>query len=281
MTFGRKKGIPLEEQDVHGTAYEACADKMIRASRRFSSRATSKITVKGRDGVALVGRYLAGTNGKAVLFAHGYCSTPMNNFSLQAERLAEQGYALLLPDERAHGESGGRYTELGLEEQYDLLAWLEWLSGQEGIVSIAVYGMSMGCAAAAYASDKIANPKVKALVLDSGFISPYDEMASDCRKRHLPPAILLPWVVLCGKVFLKKDIRIPVTDSLKNTKLPALFIHGSADSNVSPEQGLRNFEACASAKDRLLIEGADHTLAYAVGGEKTAERLDRFLRENL
>ena len=54
---------------------------------------------------------------------------------------------------------------------------------------------------------------------------------------------------LLGKLDFHEDIYERVSDSLRHTDIPVLFLHGEADLTVDISQGLENYNACASEKD--------------------------------
>jgi fermentation-respiration switch protein FrsA (DUF1100 family) len=54
-----------------------------------------------------------------------------------------QGYAVLLPDSRAHGASEGRFVTYGLLEKYDVLAWASWMK-RAGCANLYGLGESLG-----------------------------------------------------------------------------------------------------------------------------------------
>ena len=44
-----------------------------------------------------------------------------------APMFLNEGYAVLAPNSRAHGASGGRFVTFGLLEKYDAIAWSAWM----------------------------------------------------------------------------------------------------------------------------------------------------------
>ena len=66
---------------------------------------------------------------------------------------------------------------------------------------------------------------------------------------------------------------------MKNCKIPVIFYHGDADSFVPCEMSVRNYEACASRKMLVTVEGADHGLAYPTDKEKYLTTLAEFFPE--
>src|SRR5262249_2075706 len=57
--------------------------------------------------------------------------------------LRERDYAVLAPDMRAHGESGGDMVTYGILEKYDALAWAHWIR-ERGCARIYAMGESLG-----------------------------------------------------------------------------------------------------------------------------------------
>jgi len=66
-----------------------------------------------------------------------------------AEAFADAGYLAVVPDLRAHGSSGGRYTSMGFREKWDMVALLDYLESQgcDG-ARTGVRGGSLGAAVA-------------------------------------------------------------------------------------------------------------------------------------
>jgi uncharacterized protein len=107
------------------------------------------VAITTRDGVTLAADYLPATDGvqgPAVLLLHGFGAHRRKPAYVRlAERLAEST-AVLVPDLRGHGQSGGRST-LGDREVHDVRAGVAWLR-RAGHPWVAVVGASMGATAA-------------------------------------------------------------------------------------------------------------------------------------
>jgi len=56
-----------------------------------------------------------------------------------------EGYAVLVPDIRGHGRSGGDLVTYGVREKYDALDWAHWMR-REGCVTLYGLGESLGAA---------------------------------------------------------------------------------------------------------------------------------------
>ena len=279
FAFGRKEcSIPLSESgDLRGTRYEPYQTELIAADTYLRSHPMERVSVTAKDGVKLRGFYLNQHSNKTMIFVHGYRGEPISNFCMQAKHYCELGWNLLFIIQRAHGDSGGSFLGLGVLERHDIPVWIDFAAQQQCVESIVLSGSSMGSTSIAYASDTITEKKVKALVLDCGFISPRIQLEHDARIRRLPYFLILPVMRVYGRLRIREDIYLRTTDALKNCHIPTVFLHGTGDKTVCFEQGLENYEACAAPKLWIPVEGAQHILAYTVGGKDAEIKAERFL----
>ncbi len=275
--FTRMHGTPVDEFRAEGTQFEPFMDAIREGRDYIMSQNTKEVSIKSGDGVTLGGLYADMGMPKTAIFCHGYRSSYMMNFAVQGKAFAEAGYNLLFIYERAHDGSEGDHSTLGILEGEDILLWADFAAALPGTERIVIYGMSMGGAATAMVSDRLDGSKVRALVIDCGFTSAYAQLDWDCRKRHLPRTLMMPLISALARSFLKIDISRPASDALKKTKIPAFFIHGTEDTTVPYEQGLENYNACASVKEMFTAEGAAHTVGYLSGGEEVKRSLFNFL----
>lgn len=63
-----------------------------------------------------------------------------------AELLLAHGFAVLVPDARAHGASGGDLATYGLLESDDIHEWFDWLEQHEHPDCVFGFAESMGAA---------------------------------------------------------------------------------------------------------------------------------------
>ena len=68
--------------------------------------------------------------------------------------------------------------------------------------------------------------------------------------------------------------------SVKNTKVPMLFIHGAEDKLVPPFMVQKLYDACGSEyKDILVVPGADHAQSYMVAKQQFEAKLDALIEK--
>ena len=266
--FGKKSDKPLEGRDISKT-YFAPYEKMMREAvdRVEKNNELKRVKTTAYDGLDLYADYIDQGSDKTVAFFHGYSASPLVNFGVHTEYFLKQGYNVLLVFQRAHGVSGGEYCALGVLEWRDVLSWVEYLDKMP-CKNVVLYGISMGTTTIAYASEHIKSDKVKVLVLDCGYLSPYMQIFRDCERRHLPGRLLLPIINGMFRRRLGEDLRKNTVDSLKNNKIPSLFLHGKTDETVPYNDSQVNYDACAGEKKLLLPDGLHHTLSFFTGSDE-------------
>lgn len=241
----------------------------------FSKLPLETVSVISDDGLRLHGQWFNRKSRRLIVLVHGYRTRPETNFALQIRDFIALGYDLLIVDQRAHGKSEGRFCGMGHLEWRDVLKWIDWAPYEK----VAVYGMSMGCAAVGHTSGRIQSPKVRALIMDCGFSNFYDELNYKCDLWKAPKKGLARTENWLAHRILKVDLKENTQASLSKCTIPVFFLHGSADDEVPAEEMHRQYAACASEKECLEVIGAPHALAYAYGGEEARQKIAGFLNE--
>lgn len=276
--FYRKNPVPFEQynqEKFKNHYYIPYLGRLAEVRQQLQAHAFVPVWVTNREGLRLYGEfYDQGSDRTAVLF-HGIAAEMYTNLSGQALLLYQNGFNVLLTCQRAHGKSEGRWTAIGQRERDDVLCWTRFAE-QQSAREILLYGVSMGAAAVAYASDSLQGTRVRGMVIDSGFYSVYEQMRRDAYKNHIPK-IMLPAQRVLAMLVLHIDIKRPVTEALARTQTPALFLHGTADETVECRWGEVNFNACAAPKRLVLIDGAPHTLSVLHDPVQTEKALREFV----
>lgn len=277
--FGSR--MPDEYGDIYCSKYHmgVHSEKIERGQDFFRGKERRIIEITTDDSIMLRGDYYDCKSDKTVIFLHGYNSNRYDNMVMQGRLFYDLGFNILFTCQRGHGISGGKASSLGIKEQYDVMEWIKYVSAMSKNKEILIYGMSMGAVAVCYASDKIKDKSVKAIISDCGFISPYRQLLYDCKLRHLPGKLLVPWERLIARIFVGYDIKVPTTDSLRKTKIPILFIHGTEDRTVPVMCCREAYLMCSSEKEILCVENADHTMAFADGGRYIENKVTDYVKK--
>ncbi len=219
---------------------------------------------------------------KAVICFHGYTGEGLSNHVAIADYFLKRGYAMLMPDARAHGESEGDYIGFGCLDRQDALGWINWLIQEMGQdVEIMLHGTSMGGATVLMTSGLELPANVKGIVSDCGFTSPKEVFTYVLNHMyHLPafPAIQGADLLnrkLAGYGMAECNAKYEV----QKAKVPILFIHGSADTFVPCSMCHEIYDNCRSPKRKLIIEGAAHAESYYKDMETYEKALTEFAEE--
>ena len=187
------------------------------------------VSFKTADGLTLRGWYIPSAKGtqKTLILLHGYPADKGN--ILPALAFLHEDFNLLLFDFRYLGRSEGSYSTAGAKEVEDLLAAIQFLKSR-GVKEVGVWGFSMGGAVTLMAIEKA--PEIRAVISESSYAS-----LADMTFELLPiPLLNYPIAYLVGvwaKLFLGIDVRdASPADRIRNTKIPILLIHSSADAVI-------------------------------------------------
>jgi pimeloyl-ACP methyl ester carboxylesterase len=130
-----------------------------------------KVRYPSEDGVDLVAWYLPaqvaqGSEHWGVILTHGGGDNKSTYLDL-AELLRQQGFDVMLPDLRGHGESARSPNglTLGITEGRDVAAAANFLVTAKGVTHIAAHGVSMGGVSAVMAASL--DPRIGPLILES------------------------------------------------------------------------------------------------------------------
>ena len=236
-----------------------------------------QIAIRSRDGYVLRARWYPAEGAKrTVLLAHGWHSRWNLDFSASSPFLHDHNCNLLLIDQRCHGESGGDLISYGIEERYDVLAWLDWLEATHPGTPIYLCGISMGAATVLMTAELPVAHRVTGIIADCGYSTP-DEIVSLTLKKTLGK-LTSPTMAavnlnckLRGGFTLKKAS--PIEAMARNTDIPCIFFHGDADDFVPVRMSLENYYACRAPKELYVVHGAGHGLSFVVDPEGYQRRI--------
>ena len=251
-------------------------------SARFNSLPFEEVTVTSFDGLKLYGSLLKGNPEEVVICIHGYRSSSASDFCDRLEIYLKRGSTILFVDNRAHGRSAGRYIGFSELDKHDVGKWVELINKMYERPRIYLHGVSMGAATAVHCAD-MKYENVCGIIEDCGFDTILDLSKVLCQEvYHLPffPVgyISWGWSMLLAKISYNASIG---EECVRKTDIPMLFIHGKEDHYIPYQMTVKMYEACASEKELLLVEGAGHGAAYMLEPEKYTEAVNRLLDKKI
>lgn len=104
------------------------------------------LEIVSHDQIRLKGIYYPGDkkSNVTVICIHGYTSHAEREWAFPGLFYLSLGYNVLIPYQRAHGLSGGKYISLGALERVDMLGWVDKINELNPDGSIIIHGLSMG-----------------------------------------------------------------------------------------------------------------------------------------
>jgi fermentation-respiration switch protein FrsA (DUF1100 family) len=216
-------------------------------------------------------------NGSCVVVLHGIADSRASSAGF-APMFLNQGYAVLLPDSRAHGASEGRFVTYGLLEKYDVIAWASWMR-KSGCRN--VYGLGESLGASVLIQAAAVQPAFTAIVAEC----PYADLRETAEYRvrqmlPMPALVAVPaakMAITSGMLYANwvhglNFQQVSPLRSIAHASSPILLIHGLKDSRTPPS----NSEKLASASPRnplWLVPNALHTGAAAAEPDEFRRRV--------
>lgn len=237
--------------------YPAGREKPIIHAERENAIETVKITT--HDGLELEGWFYnspsSGNDGQrmAAVVYHGNAGNIGNRFHI-LDTFKDCGMDVLLTSYRGYGGNPGKPSE---EDIYsDAKAFLKFLINNKNYDAqdIVLYGESLGTGVAI---DVASDFNIAGLVLES----PYKSILDTAKDRYF----FVPFMRYLLNDHFRSDLKI--TD-IKGKKL---FLIGSRDTTVLPEQSLALFNLAEPPKSKHIFEGARHSGLYDYGAKSVIQ----------
>jgi uncharacterized protein len=214
-----------------------------------------------RDGQEIGTWFVAGKDDSpSVLLLHGNGGC-RSSCLFQAEMLAAEHYPILMITQRAHGDSTGDVNDFGYSARYDVIAAVDWLQQRRPGKPIAVFGSSLGSAAAVFASGEL-KERVSGYILEC----PYQDLKTAVRNRtaiYLPP--VADWIAYKG-IDIVAPLVLPDVEKISPLEaatqlpkeVPILIMAGGADRHATPEEARAIFDRVRTHAHLVIFDGATH-----------------------
>lgn len=260
-----------------GGALCASTNHPVPAARNL---AVEEVTFPSLSGTTIHGWLVVpATNRGVVILQHGVGGSRADQQE-RARFLLQAGYAALMFDFQAHGESIGKTITLGYLESRDSQAAVEFVKKRFPGKPVAVIGESLGAAAAALAEPPL---DVQALVLEIMYPTIVDAV-KDRIEMRIGRAGRLISPLLTAQIKLRigcstDDLR-PI-EHVGKIKAPKLFVVGSEDRDTKLSESEEIFARAAEPKIFVTFEGARHEDLHAFDPKRYEQLILKFLGENM
>ena len=283
-------GIVLAEMILHPGRTRPNQAHIVEIFAQYGAQ-LQPVSIHAADGIELRAWYSVPTheNGRAVILLHGIGDN-RGGVAGYGQMFLQDGYRVLMPDSRAHGESGGDLATYGLLESDDIHRWVSWLYDRG---ATCVYGLGESMGAALLLESLRVEPRFCAVVADSGF-STFRSVAYD-REGYFVGAGRFGMERLVGRTIglLPAEVGIryamwryglnllqanPV-DSIRSSNTPILLIHGKDDINILPDHS-RTLALANPQAQLWLVAGVQHCGAAGTMPQEFWSRVLNFFSQH-
>lgn len=217
------------------------------------------IEITSDDNLKLKGVYYPSDKGNnvTIICVHGYTSHAEREWAFPGLFYLSLGYNVLIPYQRAHGLSEGKFISLGALEHKDMLNWVKKVNELNPDDSIIIHGLSMGGGIALDLADK--NMKnVKGIIADAPSVSikkMFENISKEVFKKG-SEKIALHAIERFEKEFGVDVNDFEGVDIVSNSKYPILLSAGSKENLEELFTSIKN----VNPKDTeiIILPGCDH-----------------------
>ena len=241
-------------------------------AKKLAKIPCSRVQTTSYDGLKLSGRYYHKSDDAPLCICfHGYRGSAVFDFSIMGQFLQDEGYNVLLVDQRAHFGSGGHTITYGIRERRDVLSWIKYANERFGSDKpIYLFGISMGATTVVMASGLNLPDNVKMICADCPFSSPRDIIYYVAKRWYKFPNLL--WALIRASALVYGHLIIPrnitAANAVKNTNKPILLIHGEADYFVPKEMSEKIKQSNPDCVELHTFPGAYHGVSYFADPER-------------
>lgn len=241
-----------------------------------------KLSITSHDGLRLEGIYYPAESTEAVtvICVHGYTSHAEREWAFPGLFYHSLGYNVLIPYQRAHGPSEGKYITFGALEHRDMMDWVQLINRRSPDDRIILHGLSMGGGIVLDLADKEMH-NVKCLIADApntGIEGLFRGIAGSVFKKDADQ--------VCRQLFRKfqRLFHADVADfdgikQVSKGRYPLFLTAGSEENLDSLLAQLK--ELNPKETEILILPGCNHGNGMYKQTELFQNALKEFIRKNL
>ena len=239
------------------------------------------LSITSHDGLTLKAIYYPSEGAKeTVIFVHGYTSHAEREWAFPGLFYHTLGYNVLIPYQRAHGISEGKYISFGALEHKDMMQWVEKVNELMPGGSMVIHGLSMGGGIVLDLATKEMQG-VKCLISDAPSESIqlfFRYVTADVYKKDWQK--VLPFVLARFRKEFGVDAEaFERAENIANCRYPLLLSAGELEDREPFFRKLQ--EVCPTDTTVLLLPGCNHGNGLYKQTELYQNSIRQFLAEHM
>ena len=248
-----------------------------------------KIEFKNKENKILRGWFiksLTNNSNKTLVLLHGWHRNRSRIIN-HAKMFVDNGYHVILYDQRSHGESDNGLITFGQGESEDLFSCLAYLKtiNEINLSKLGAVGFSLGSGGLIYAASSTTNKKLfKAIILEGAFANSYDT-----GKYMLQNRFGSFFGYLIGIIFFTLGTKIMSLGKFKHSlpykriglisTTPILVIRGDNDYMVPKESSEKLINSITGTKEVWYNENGNHTDSLITYPDEYRRKVLNFLNK--
>lgn len=252
----------LQGMAVSSVVYTNKSSEQSEVKKWLGKVKREKITLETDDQKILVARKIVtkSEGDKWVVILHGYNGSMEDIYDI-AMHYADEGYNILMPDLRAHGESEGSFIGMGWLDRLDVINWIDVILEENVSAEVVIHGIDIGAEAALMLSGEPVKDSVKAIVAEGAYTSAWDAVRPEFEIRHekLP---VFPFMYMMNpvmKVWAGYSLtEADAVEQVRKSRIPILLIRGQNDTYSTGDMMRELDQAIASEHEVYMVPAGSH-----------------------
>lgn len=289
QTLNRKKlkaGRHLEDETMSVSQQQAQNKRkeLMHTKKWLTNAVVNRVNMDGRNNCKLIANIYPAQqhdSHKWAILVHGYNGSK-EDMRIQAGHFHAQGYHVLTPDLRGHGESEGKYICMGWTDRLDLVDWIRNILRIDNQAQIVLYGVSMGASAVMMCAGEELPDNVRCIIEDCGYTSVHDILSHHLIHYYkMPPFPILDSAALLIKQRLGFSTkRASAVKQIEKSHVPMMFIHGDRDQFVPCNMVFELYEACPNDKELYITDDSGHCLSMFTDPDMYYTKIFNFINNH-
>ena len=198
-----------------------------------------------------------------------------------AKPYVESGYNLLVIDQRAHGDSDGKYNTVGFNEHRDVIAWARLIHERFGVRSILLHGICIGSSCSLFALTSPDCPSyLDGMVAEGMYPTFYENFKNHMVALKKPSFPFMFFINMWMKLFTGYSMKRGPIHVIDRCKKPLLMLHSREDLYSLPSTAVTLYEKAGSEKKELFwFEKGAHSQLRITDTEAYDGAIKKFLAE--